>query len=736
MEAGNPPDTLDESIYRNLFEFSPTPAALFDEDGRCLLANRAFFIQLDLDHTRPDLQTISIASIFANPADSEALASQIRERGAARRVETQLLTGGGEPFSALVSGRTVAHHGTVGRAAIEIAFTNIAHQKGLERALRSRHMRLAALIENLAAGTFLVNNQGRVTEANMAFGNLLGVAPEDFVNRSYQHLFAHLIAGAADPEILQRELSRAVLNVREHPVVEFVLNEGRPQNLELTLFAVRSEEGYPLGWGGLLSDITEMRAQTAWKLELLSVLSHDIRSPLATLKGHATALLANHEHWDSAMVTEFLEAINRGVDQLAHQVDRNLALTRVEAGRLGLRPEHARPDRLVALALERAAGPLEDVDVALDFDDELPAVRADPGRVEEVLVNLLENAARYTPADEAIVVRVRGEDNWVVFSVIDRGPGVPKPLQNRIFDKYVRGEAEGGGTGLGLYISRKIVEAHGGSFRLRSPLEPGTPGAAFSFTLPVMPEIQAEPPATARQAASIPKDIETTDQRILVVEDESDMQTLLRTILQEEGYEVELAPDGPTALDIVRVSPPDLVLLDWVLPGPSGLQTCRSLRRYSSVPVVMLTSRTAPEDLLAAFDAGADDYLTKPFPRDELLVRIRALLRRRPANETESQTNSFSAGGLTIDFDTRDAWLNGEQLDLTATEFDLLAAFARHPRQVLTYDQLIDSIWPDGDGTRRGLFVHVSRLRSKIEADPKQPKFIATRWGVGYVFLP
>jgi DNA-binding response OmpR family regulator len=208
-------------------------------------------------------------------------------------------------------------------------------------------------------------------------------------------------------------------------------------------------------------------------------------------------------------------------------------------------------------------------------------------------------------------------------------------------------------------------------------------------------------------------------------------------ILSEAGYQVEIAPDGPTALDIIQAAPPEVILLDWVLPGMGGLSVCRSIRRWSDVPIMMVTSLTAQEELVAALDAGADDYLLKPFAGSELLARIRALLRRTDSWSLAEAPDRFSADGMIIDYETRQVWRQGEQVELTPTEYDLLAYMARHPRQVLTYRQLIDRVW-EGRGavTRHGLFVHVSRLRKKIEANPDEPHFIGTRWGVGYIFLP
>jgi PAS domain S-box-containing protein len=726
-----------ETIYRDLFEFSPTPTALFDEGGRGRLANRAFFLQLGYDPALLAPQALAFHELFDLEGAGAEFLEQVRGRGVVRRREMRLVTAEGDRFTALLSGRKLAIQD---EEWLEISFVNTARAEQLARTLRREYTRMASLIENLAAGVFLVDRQGNLTEANAALGNLLGLDPDEFIAESYIKLFAHLIAIAAEPEVLQHGLHRAVLNVNETPVVEFTLDDGEVRHLDLTVFPVRDDDGQPLGWGGLLQDLTALREGAAWKLELLSMLSHDIRSPLATLKGHATALLTSHTHWSPDMVTEFLEAIARGVDRLTHQVDRNLALTRVETGRLGLRPEMADPARLCRQALERAAGVLEDHRIDLEIGDPLPQVRADPGRVEETLVNLLENAARYAPPDLPITIQVAAEGDWIRFTVQDRGPGVPPEKQAAIFEKYVRGEpggpdAETGGTGLGLYISRMIVEAHGGKLWVRSPLEDGVPGAAFTFTLPVIPAV---PEGRPREKRERPNDLQVDEARyrVLVVEDETDYQALLHTTLAEEGYQVEIAPDGGTALEIVRTSPPDIVLLDWVLPNTTGLQVCRSIRRWSHVPVIMVTSRTAQEDIIAAFDVGVDDYIVKPYPREELLARIRALLRRGETWAVEEKTDRFTADGLTIDFDQGEVYVRGRRIELTATELALLTYMARRPRRVLTYRQLLDELWPEGDGTRHALSVHVSRLRAKIEPDPGEPRFIGTRWGIGYVFNP
>ena len=612
-------------------------------------------------------------------------------------------------------------------------------QNELDRGTRREDARLSALVENLTMGLFWVNKSGRITQFNMALENLLNIAEADYLDRNYQELFAQIVSMAHEPDVVQLWLNSAVMGVLERPQIEFTIQQDGDRHLQLSFFPIWDAAGQSLGWAGLLQDITDQREQTAWKLELLSILSHDIRTPLATLKGHATALLANYRSWSDSMVIEFLETINRGVDDLVHQVDRNLALTRVESGRLGLRPEAANVRDIIQQSLERCAGILQDTPVQIDLPDPIPQVRVDPARTEEVLMNLLENAARFTRQGQPITVRAQVDPSMVIISVQDLGPGVPADKQKKIFDKYERSLYEGGGTGLGLFISRKIVEAQGGRIWVECPPKGYPQGSEFKFSIPAMPEQigkKARETRLEETTAQVPVKPEN-GKRVLVVEDEGDIQALLRTILTKDGYQVEMATDGRTAIDLLQVIPVDLVLLDWMLPDLDGLTVCRNIRRWSNVPLIVVTSKTSQDDLVSALYAGADDYITKPFRTEEVLARMHAVLRRGEKCQQPEEKEQFQVDGLVINYESREVILQGERVELTPTEYDLLAYMVRHRRQVLTYEQLIDQLWDwNGDGTRHSLFVHISRLRRKIEQNPKEPRFIQTRWGIGYAFVP
>ena len=222
--------------------------------------------------------------------------------------------------------------------------------------------------------------------------------------------------------------------------------------------------------------------------------------------------------------------------------------------------------------------------------------------------------------------------------------------------------------------------------------------------------------------------------RILIIEDDEAILRFLRRGLAYEGYTVDTAADGQSGLTMARDHPPDLVVLDWMLPGLDGLEVCRRLRAGGPVPILMLTAKDSVHNRVQGLDAGADDYLTKPFKTPELLARVLALVRRR-GSWSETKPDRFSAQGFLINFDSQEVWSMGNKVDLTPTEYALLKYLIRNRGQVLTYRQLLTRIYPGRESpSRHDLFVHISRLRKKIEREPNSPRLIHTRWGVGYFF--
>ena len=222
--------------------------------------------------------------------------------------------------------------------------------------------------------------------------------------------------------------------------------------------------------------------------------------------------------------------------------------------------------------------------------------------------------------------------------------------------------------------------------------------------------------------------------RILVVEDEESFSDPLSYLLRKEGYEVSVAGTGPLALEDFDRSGADLVLLDLMLPGLSGVDVCRALRHRSSVPVIMLTAKDSEIDKVVGLEIGADDYVTKPYSSRELLARIKAVLRRGQEPE-ELMPATLESGPVRMDVERHVVSVNGTHMSLPLKEFELLEMLLRNSGRVLTRAQLIDRVWgSDYVGDTKTLDVHVKRLRSKVEPDPANPKFIVTVRGLGYKF--
>ena len=221
----------------------------------------------------------------------------------------------------------------------------------------------------------------------------------------------------------------------------------------------------------------------------------------------------------------------------------------------------------------------------------------------------------------------------------------------------------------------------------------------------------------------------TTNQRVLVVDDEAPIRRYLRTALGAQGLTVYESATGLEAINAVLSHRPDIIILDLGLPDIDGIEVTRRLREWSQTPIIVLSVREAEQDKIAALDAGADDYLTKPFGTGELLARMRVALRKQPAGPAEPV---FQSGGLTVDFSRRMVMVNDTEVQLTPTEYDLLKVLVTHAGKVITHRQLLRQVWGEGYDDMHILRVNISNLRGKLEPDPSRPTYIHTEPGVGY----
>ena len=224
--------------------------------------------------------------------------------------------------------------------------------------------------------------------------------------------------------------------------------------------------------------------------------------------------------------------------------------------------------------------------------------------------------------------------------------------------------------------------------------------------------------------------------KILVVDDEKSIVKGIKFRLEQDDMKVEVAYDGETALELAKANHYDMILLDIMLPGFSGLEVCQMIREFSDVPIIMLTAKGDDMDKILGLEYGADDYITKPFNILEVKARIKAIFRRNNRNMPEQENQKvIETKGLKIDVDSRRVYIDDKEVNLTAKEFELVYLLVSNPNKVYSREQLLKTIWgPSYPGDARTVDVHVRRLREKIEATPADPKYIHTKWGVGYYF--
>ena len=358
-------------------------------------------------------------------------------------------------------------------------------------------------------------------------------------------------------------------------------------------------------------------------------------------------------------------------------------------------------------------GPVGDA-VLIDVPDELPVVRVDPGLLERVLGNLLENAVRFSATDRPAELTVRACDGAVLIPVVDHGPGLAESERERMFMPFQRlGDTSNtAGVGLGLAVGPGLRRGDAGN----------VDAAADAWR-------RAEHGCVASAGWCI-------EMRVLAVDDDPHILRALRINLQARGHQVLTAGSGTQALVIASRHPPDLVLLDLGLPDMDGVEVISGLRGWTSVPIIVLSGRADGTDKVEALDAGADDYVTKPFGMEELLARIRATVRRATPDAAPSKSG-VRIGEHMVDLAAHQVMRgDGQEVRLTKTEWQLLERLVRQSGRLVTQRQLLSEVWGPGYAEESGyLRFHFAQLRRKLETDPGRPRHLITEPGIGYRFL-
>ena len=472
-----------------------------------------------------------------------------------------------------------------------------------------------------------------------------------------------------------------------------------------------------------MQDLAPLRELERMRAEFLGMVSHELRAPLTSIKGSAATVLRASRIFGPAEVTQFFRIIDEQADRMDNLIGDLLDAGRIETGTLSVAPE---PSDVAAL-VDQARGTFVSGGgrhtVRIDLPPDLPRVMADRQRTVQVLNNLLANAARHSPESAPIRIAAEREGLHVAVSVADEGRGIAPDHLGQLFRKYTAtGDREGGvGGGLGLAICKGLVEAHGG--RIRAESGGVGLGARFTFTIPVAVESGAGPAPVRPGAPGHAPDAVP----ILVVDDDPETLRHVRDTLAEAGYAPLVTGDPRELPRILRTEKPRLVLLDLMLPGTDGVELMRTVPGLADLPVIFISAYGRDETIARALEAGAEDYVVKPFSPTELTARIRAALRRR------SNPTPFVLGELAIDYDRRRVSVAGRPVTLTATEYDLLRVLAEGAGRVLTHEALLRQVWAGrGTGNPKKVRAYVKRLRHRLGDDAASPTWIFNERGVGY----
>ena len=613
------------------------------------------------------------------------------------------------------------------------AATAIANARTYRAEQRAR-ADLEALVETSPVGVVVFDGgSGRLVSFNREARRIVEVLR--MPGRSLEELLDVVTCRRSDGRevtLAQLPLAQQLNGAETVRAEEITLSvpDGRSVAMLVNATPIRSADGTVESMVVTMQDLAALEELERLRAEFLSMVSHELRAPLTSIVGSTTTLLRASPRLDPAEMHEFFRIIDEQANQMHGLIADLLDQGRIETGTLSVSVEVAEVAGLVERARSTFLSSGGKHALRIDLPDDLPRVMADPGRMIQVLNNLFSNAARHSSATSPIRIGAKRDGVHVAISVSDEGPGVPPERLPHLFRKYcdavVGGEPRARGYGLGLAICKGLVEAHGGRIWAESG---GTGcGTRFTFTVPVAGDSSGIGSGSARSDHRPPRkgDEQTC---ILVVDDDPHMLRQVRNTLIDADYVPVVTGDPEQLPDLVRTHKPRLVLLDLVLPGTDGIRLMEYVRELEDLPVIFISAYGKDETIVKVLDAGAEDYIAKPFSPSELTARVRAALRRRAGPEP------FLLGELAIHYDERRVTVASRPVALTVTEFEVLAVLSRNAGRAVTYEQLLRQAWGGrrrGAGNRKQVRAIVKNVRRKLGDNAASPAYVRGERGVGY----
>ena len=501
---------------------------------------------------------------------------------------------------------------------------------------------------------------------------------------------------------------------------------GRSVAILINATPIRGDDGEVASVVVTMQDLAPLRELERQRTEFLALVSHELRAPLTSIKGSATTVLGAAPALPQTEMLQFFRIVDTQADHMQGIISNLLDAGRIEAGMLSVSPEPLDVAAVVDGARSTFLSGGARHAVLVDLPPGLPRVMADRERIVQVLNNLFANAARYSPESSPIRVEAASEGVNVAISVCDEGQGLTAEMLPQLFRKH-SAPAPGGNdgapsTGLGLAICKGLVEAHGG--RIRAESAGLGQGSRFTFTIPAADDSGADaetqkPRRTRRKREDKP--------RILVVDDDPQTLRYVRGVLTQADYHPIVTADPAGIADTILTEKPSLVLLDLMLPGSDGVDLMAEVPELADLPVVFISGYGRDETIARAFEAGAADYIVKPFSPTELTARVGAAIRSRAG------AKPFVLGDLVIDYERRHAAVGGVHVSLTAKEYELLRILSVNAGRVVTSEALVRQLW----GTRDLAYVErvrsfVRKLRAKLGDEATKPVYVFNVRGIGY----
>lgn len=576
------------------------------------------------------------------------------------------------------------------------------------------------LLDPLPVPLFLVDNQDQVTFLNPALIRLLIPGLEKQKSKPLIEILSILAELTPDPGRVVEQLKELFSAQETSRLKDIDFDTPAGGKYHFVYFTgPQLVPGLEIR-GGLLQDVTDPWKEKRAGNKMVSAMLTNIRAGGAELGGKLGAVKQNLDIWPDSMQEQFLAASEQNLQAMLEDLDLLLLYNRLrEEGNWLFSEPYSLSDLM--RGIENRIDQKEQSSISFQYQgpEENQEVMIDPGAGVGTMAAVIARVLPDSESDQELVIFSGKEERFINIQVPIRADQNGPPLEWADLQK----------ENPYLVILKRTLKVQGGNLEYLSRKDRKTFRSYLEIILPIV---------RARPVPEIPKtqkSLHGQGRRIIIASAKADQLGLLTETFQDRGFRISSAASAAALLDMTQLFGPDLILLDRDLPPLDGVQALTSLRRWSRIPVIVLSGRSDPQDSIRLFEAGADDYVRIPYLNDELAARADVILDRIHRSRTSSENALLEFQGLRINLNTRQVWARGKSLDLTPLEFNILAYLAQRPGQVITYEQILNQAWDGPEkGSRQGLFVHLSRLRDKLEENPDAPVWIRNHWGVGYEF--